>query len=87
MVQVLCNWKKDSRGVQEGILESVFGLALKRQEELRDAPTVASTQDIEVALFALPKALPPKGLGDEKAFELVRRYLLPALAQGQAGPR
>ena len=79
--------RKWEKGSQERILGSVFRLVLRRRETLRDAPTVASTQKIEAALFALPKALPAKGLGDEKAFELVKRFLLPALAQGQAGPR
>lgn len=77
----------ESDFVQERILRSVFDLALQRQEDLRDAPTVATTQAIEDALQALPSKLPKRGMGDEMAFELVRRHLLPALAHGQAGPR
>ena len=73
--------------VQEKILKSVFDIALKRHTEIRDAPTVATTQLIESALHSLPKSLPLQGLGDEKTFELVKHNLLPALAQGQSGPR
>jgi hypothetical protein len=69
------------------ILESIFNLAASHSQSLRDAPTIASKEAMENALRVLPKSLPGKGIGDEAMFELVRQYLIPALAVGQSGPR
>ena len=79
--------KEGTIGPQEKILESVFRLALKHSENLNDTPTIASIETVEEALSSLPSSLPTKGLGDEKAYDLVKNKLVPALAQGQAGPR
>ena len=79
--------QRASNSAQERILESILGLALQQQKDLNDTPTIASVESVEDALASLPSSLPSKGLGDEKAYELVKDKLLPALARGQAGPR
>ena len=86
MVQFLNRPQREPEEAHERILESVFGLVLKRQEELRDAPTVSTSALIETALHSLPKTLPSSGYGDKKAYDLVQKNLLPALALGQSGP-
>jgi hypothetical protein len=74
-------------GIQQKILESVFRLAVEHQAGLNDKPVIASIATMEEALNTLPMRLAPRGLGDEETYDLIKSKLLPALAQGQSGPR
>lgn len=73
-------------GFQEEV-ERIANLTVKRHDMLSMAAPTADISASQTAVSALPPSLPEGGMGLSGALELVHHTLVPALAEGQAGPR
>lgn len=67
-------------------LHAVTEHAVARAQAAADNPTTARTDSINQALLHLPRHLSDEGLGFDHTVRLLKDYVAPALAPGQAGP-
>lgn len=78
-----CNMSSEDFG---RLLDGVTDHLKQRHYSLNDVPTLASADDVQRTISALPATLAEQGMGTEAAMKLVQDKIVTGLLQGQTGP-
>lgn len=68
------------------LLDGVTDHLKERHYSLNDIPTLATAEDVERTISAMPATLADKGMGTEAAMQFVQDKIVTGLLQGQTGP-